>query len=89
MINVGVHSTEGWKTKPNVAAALAEGEQEIEGHGRIVVRPSGTQPVIRVMVEADEYPLRDRVAERIVKAMETDLDGHVHGRVDLTHALGD
>ena len=54
-----------------------------------MVRPSGTQPVIRVMVEADEYALRDRVADRIVAAMEREMAGEVHGRVDLTYALGD
>jgi len=87
MINVGVDSTDGWKGK--VAPELEQGEAEIEGHGRIVVRPSGTQPVIRVMVEADAYDLRDRVANRIVEAMERELGGTVHGRVDLTYALGD
>ncbi len=87
MINVGVESTAGWKEK--IAAELEQGETEIVGHGRIVVRPSGTQPVIRVMVEADEYALRDRIADRIVSAMERELGGLVHGRVDLTYALGD
>jgi len=87
MINVGVESTAGWKER--VSAEIEEGESELKGRGRIVVRPSGTQPVIRVMVEADEYALRDRVADRIVKAMERELAGEVHGRVDLTYALGD
>ena len=59
------------------------------GRGRVVVRPSGTQPVIRVMVEADEYELRDQIAETIVDAMVRELGGVVHGRVDLTYALGD
>lgn len=89
MVNVGIASREGWSAKPSVAAALAQGEDELSGHGRLVVRPSGTQPMIRVMVEADQTTLRDRVADRIVKAMEADLGGHVHGRVDLTYALGD
>jgi hypothetical protein len=41
------------------------------------------------MVEADEYELRDQVAEAIVEAMVRELGGEVHGRVDLTYALGD
>ncbi len=89
MVNVAVESTADWSTKPNIARALAHAEENLAGHGRLVVRPSGTQPVIRVMVEADSYDLRDRCAEEIVKAMEADLNGIVHGRVDLTHALGD
>jgi phosphoglucosamine mutase len=87
LVNVGVASTEGWKEK--VALEMEQGERELQGRGRLLVRPSGTQPMIRVMVEADEYELRDRVAERIVAAMERELAGHVHGKVDLTHALGD
>lgn len=90
MVNVGIDgSTAGWNEKPNVAASLKRAETALEGHGRLVVRPSGTQPVIRVMVEADEYDLRDRLADDIVEAMKNDLGGAVHGRVDLTHALGD
>jgi phosphoglucosamine mutase len=87
MVNVAVDSTEGWKEK--IGKELAEGEAKLAGRGRIVVRPSGTQPVIRVMVEADEYALRDEVADALVGALERELAGVVHGRVDLTHALGD
>jgi phosphoglucosamine mutase len=87
MINLAVESKEGWEGK--VKAELEQGERDLEGRGRLAVRPSGTQPVIRVMVEADEYELRDRVAESIVAAMERELGGHVEGRVDLTYALGD
>jgi len=87
MINLAVDSTAGWSDK--VKAELEEGEGELQGHGRMVVRPSGTQPVIRVMVEADSYELRDQVADKIVAAMERELAGHVEGRVDLTYALGD
>lgn len=87
MINVGVASKEEWQTR--IAPELSSGERALEGHGRLLVRPSGTQPVIRVMVEADAYPLRDEVAESIVSAMARELGGHVEGRVDLTYALGD
>lgn len=87
MVNVAVESKDGWEEK--VGPELKQGEVDLEGHGRLVVRPSGTQPVIRVMVEADDYDLRDRVTESIVAAMQRELGGHVEGRVDLTYALGD
>jgi len=87
MYNVAVASKEGWQTK--IQTELTQGEEELKGHGRLLVRPSGTQEVIRVMVEADNYELRDRVAERIVEAMKRELGGHVEGKVDLTYALGD
>jgi len=87
MINIGVSSTDQWKKK--ISAELEHADVALLGRGRVVVRPSGTQPVIRVMVEADEYELRDQVAEAIVEAMVRELGGEVHGRVDLTYALGD
>lgn len=87
MINMAVASKDGWEEK--IRAEIEEGEAELGDNGRVLVRPSGTQPVIRVMVEASEYDLRDRVADRIVAAMERELGGHVEGRVDLTYALGD
>ena len=89
LVNVSVQKREGWDEAPQVADALKQANSELSGRGRLVVRPSGTQPMIRVMVEADEYALRDRVAERIISAMEKELGGTVYGRVDLTHALGD
>lgn len=89
LVNVTVAKRDGWDKAPGVAAALEEAANELDGRGRVVVRPSGTQPMIRVMVEADEYELRDRAADRIIAAMESELGGQVYGRVDLTHALGD
>ena len=38
----------------NVAAAICEAEGLLDGRGRLLVRPSGTEPIIRVMVEADD-----------------------------------
>jgi phosphomannomutase len=55
----------------------------------MVVRASGTQPMVRVMVEAEEVALRDRAADRVVGALEGALSGRVYSRVDLTYALGD
>lgn len=89
LINVSVASRDGWETAPNVSQALLEAEKALNGSGRINVRPSGTQPMIRVMVEAESAPVRDSVAEAVVAAMRQDLGGEVYSRVDLTHALGD
>lgn len=89
LINVTVRERDGWETHPNVAQALQEASERLGSKGRVNVRPSGTQPMIRVMVEADGYDLRDAVADLVLKAMEADLDAKVYSRVDLTHALGD
>lgn len=89
LINVKVADKDAWASATSVKEAIAAAEAELGARGRLNVRPSGTQPMVRVMVEADEAGLRDRLAESILKAMESELGGTVYSRVDLTYALGD
>lgn len=89
LVNVGVSSKEGWSEQTRVQDALSRAQEKLNGRGRVNVRPSGTQPMIRVMVEAEEVGLRDSVADDIVEALTTSLGGEIYSRVDLTHALGD
>lgn len=87
LVNVAVNDISKWKeTLVNDLTAV---EKELEGIGRVVVRASGTQPMIRVMVEASTYQARDAAAARLVNKLISQLGGRVEGRVDLTHALGD
>ena len=44
-------------------------EQRLDGHGRLVIRPSGTEPVIRVMGEGDDKVLVEEVVDGIVEAL--------------------
>jgi len=53
-----------------VKAAIAESEAELSGNGRLVVRKSGTEPLIRVMAEAEDERLVGGVVERIVEVIE-------------------
>jgi len=53
----------------SVKAVIAEAEQALEGTGRLVIRPSGTEPVIRVMAEGDDAGQVRRVVERICEAV--------------------
>lgn len=89
LINVSIRSREGWDQGPQVSMALTDGAKALDGHGRLVVRPSGTQPMIRLMVEAEDISLRDSVAQSILSAMKDELGGEVYSEVDLTYALGD
>lgn len=49
----------------SVLAARAEAEAALSGRGRLVLRPSGTEPVVRVTVEADDEALMGRVLDRL------------------------
>ncbi|MGL6048074.1 MAG: phosphoglucosamine mutase [Vogesella sp.] len=67
MINVRLHGQD-WKAAS--AQLLQEAEQALAGHGRVVLRPSGTEPVVRVMVEADDLALATDWASRIAAVIE-------------------
>jgi phosphoglucosamine mutase len=52
-----------------VRTAIKQAQAKLNGQGRLVVRPSGTEPVIRVMVEADNKGLVEEVVDGIVEAL--------------------
>jgi phosphoglucosamine mutase len=52
-----------------VKAVIAEAEAELNGRGRLVIRPSGTEPVIRVMAEGDDADQVTRLVDRICDAV--------------------
>ncbi len=52
-----------------VRACIAEAEAELAGRGRLVIRPSGTEPLIRVMAEGDDRQQVERVVARICDAV--------------------
>ena len=54
---------------PTVAKAIAEAKARLGDRGRLVVRPSGTEPVIRVMGEADDKALADRLVGDVCEAV--------------------
>ncbi len=52
-----------------VRSAIAHGEQRLNGAGRLIVRPSGTEPVIRVTGEGEDLSLVEEVVDDIVEAL--------------------
>lgn len=67
MINVRIGKGQNWQEASKTV--LAEVEKELEGKGRVVLRASGTEPVVRVMVEARQADLARDGAERIAAAI--------------------
>ena len=53
----------------SVQQAIAEAERELGGNGRLVIRPSGTEPVIRVMAEGDDAAQVELLVDRICDAV--------------------
>jgi len=56
-----------------VSAAIAEVESEMAGRGRVLIRPSGTEPLVRVMLEGADMKELNRMADRLVKLIEERL----------------
>ena len=89
LVNVKVERKDGWSDDPAVQSAIDLASGMVEGHGRINVRASGTQPMLRVMVESESVESRDRAAQLVVDALLEARGGAVYSTVDLTHSLGE
>ena len=68
---VNVRITKGFdlSAHPKIAEACRRVESELEGRGRLLLRPSGTEPVIRVMVEGDDTVAIDALADEVADAI--------------------
>lgn len=73
--NVRVKEKQRVMTSPALAEALAGYERRLRGRGRVLVRPSGTEPLVRVMVESKDEALMTQVVRDLA-----DLVGRLDGR---------
>jgi phosphoglucosamine mutase len=60
-------------TDPQLSAAVVQAEAELGDSGRVLLRPSGTESLVRVMVEAESYEAANGVAHRLADAVKTSL----------------
>ena len=65
LLNVPVADKARVAAAPDVAEAVADAERELAGDGRILLRPSGTEQIVRVMVEAPTEEAAHRIASRV------------------------
>lgn len=62
---------------PAVRTAIVQGEAALGETGRLLVRPSGTEPLIRVMAEGEDRGLIERVAREVVRQIEQEVERFV------------
>lgn len=65
MINSAVRHRDQWEVDPEFAAAVAEADARLGARGRILVRPSGTEPKIRIMVEGEDADEINQIASEL------------------------
>ena len=65
LVNVVVKSKDGWEKNEKIASAIKAGEDELGTDGRILVRPSGTEPLIRVMAEGPDQAQLEVICQKI------------------------
>ncbi|GMQ98303.1 MAG: phosphoglucosamine mutase [Acidimicrobiia bacterium] len=73
LTNVKVVSKNGWQENTLISKATAQAEAALGNRGRVLVRPSGTEPLIRVMVEAPTESEAASVAESIADVVSAEL----------------
>lgn len=69
LINVALSKGFPWQEHPLISAARDEVERELQGCGRVLLRASGTEPLLRVMVEGQDSLLVSRAAEKLAAAV--------------------
>jgi phosphoglucosamine mutase len=73
LVNVRVADRDSLDSAEAVWAAVEQESDGLDGRGRVLVRPSGTEPVVRVMVEAPDEAECERVLGRLVETVEREL----------------
>ena len=70
LINVRLTAGQDWKNNQALAAEQERIGKLLEGRGRVLIRPSGTEPLLRVMVEAQDQTLADECAQALADAVK-------------------
>ncbi len=73
LVNIRVTDKHGVTDNALVAEKIAEVERDMDGDGRVLVRPSGTEPLVRVMVEAPSAEACEEYVERIAAVVREEM----------------
>jgi phosphoglucosamine mutase len=75
LVNVRIADREAFAGNSSIEAAIAAESRALEGRGRVLVRASGTEPLIRVMTEAPTSEEAEAVCKRLCDLVESELGG--------------
>ncbi len=69
LINKRIEKGFDWKSHQPMIDAVKDAEDKLTGRGRVLIRPSGTEPLLRIMVEADDKALAQTLAQTIADTL--------------------
>lgn len=73
LVNVRVKDKSGWEENQAIKEIVAHYTEELSGDGQILVRASGTEPLIRIMAEGPDQVRLDYIANEIAKVVANEL----------------
>lgn len=73
LVNVQVRDKATLAENARIAQAVRAAEDELGEQGRVLIRPSGTEPLVRVMVEADTQKTAEQLARELARVVEAEL----------------
>jgi len=75
LVNARIERGFDWRSYAPLVNEMTVVERELRGAGRILIRPSGTEPVLRVMVEAEEPEIAEAMAQRLANRVAATAHG--------------
>lgn len=71
LINKRIEKGYDWQSNTDFMAAVENARKAVDGRGRVLIRPSGTEPLLRIMVEADDQTFAQSLAESMACALKS------------------
>ncbi len=71
--NVPNHKKEHYMEYPEIATAIEKLNEKFAGEGRVLIRPSGTEPLVRVMIEGKDQNLIEDEARKLAELIQNTM----------------
>ena len=75
MVNIKVENVVDITQNKTVQSAVSDVESKLGKNGRVLLRPSGTEPVLRVMVEGEDIDVVDKLVVELSEVVATEFAG--------------